>query len=155
MTETKTVRPSGVRKPWIKPSLIVHRNGMVNKFGAMRQKTSSESLFGVPVDRLVEDHGSPLFVYAEERLRENIRHLQSVFASRYPRVQYAWSYKTNYLGAICNVFHQEGAWAEVVSGFEYAKARSAGVPGNEIILSLIHISEPTRLGMLSRMPSSA
>ena len=138
MTETKTVRPSGVRKPWIKPSLIVHRNGMVNKFGAIRQKTSSGSLFGVPVDRLVEDHGSPLFVYAEERLRENIRHLQSVFASRYPRVQCAWSYKTNYLGAICNVFHQEGAWAEVVSGFEYAKARSAGVPGNEIIFNGPH-----------------
>ena len=34
----------------------------------------------------------------------------------------AWSYKTNYLGAICKVFHQEGSLAEVVSGMELKKA---------------------------------
>jgi diaminopimelate decarboxylase len=126
------------RKPWIKPSLIVHRSGLVNKFGAARREPWSETLFGVPVNRLVEDHGSPLFVFSEERLRENARHLQEAFASRYPRVQFAWSYKTNYLGAVCNVFHQEGAWAEVVSAFEYDKARAAGVPGPHVVFNGPH-----------------
>ena len=54
---------------------------------------------------------------------------------RYPKVQFAWSYKTNYLDAVCNVFHQEGSWAEVVSGFEYQKALRNGVPGNLIIFN--------------------
>ena len=34
-------------------------------------------------------------------------------------------------------------------------SRRAGKDDTEYCLSLIHISEPTRLGMLSRMPSSA
>ena len=46
----------------------------------------------------------------------------SAFKTRYPKVQFAWSYKTNYLNAVCNIFHQEGSWAEVVSGFEFEKA---------------------------------
>jgi diaminopimelate decarboxylase len=50
-------------------------------------------------------------------------------------VQFAWSYKTNYLNAVCNVFHQEGAWAEVVSGFEYDKAIANGVPGELILFN--------------------
>ena len=51
------------------------------------------------------------------------------------KVQFAWSYKTNYLDAVCNVFHQEGSWAEVVSGFEYDKAILNGVPGEKIIFN--------------------
>ncbi len=47
----------------------------------------------------------------------------------------AWSYKTNYLQAICAVLHQEGAIAEVVSEFEYDKARRLGVPGEQIIFN--------------------
>ena len=138
MNEQTNDAVSPGRRPWVKPSLIVHRSGMVNKFGSARRETWSETLFGLPVSRLVEDHGSPLFVYSEERLRENVQHLEQAFSSRYPRVQYAWSYKTNYLAAVCNVFHQEGAWAEVVSAFEYDKARASGVPGEKIIFNGPH-----------------
>ncbi|MEJ2006197.1 MAG: diaminopimelate decarboxylase, partial [Cyclobacteriaceae bacterium] len=37
--------------------------------------------------------------------------------------------------AVCRVFHQEGAWAEVVSGFEYDKALANDVPGDQIIFN--------------------
>jgi len=57
------------------------------------------------------------------------------FSTRYPKVQFAWSYKTNYLDAVCRVYHQEGAWAEVVSGFEYTKALNNGVDGKYIIFN--------------------
>ncbi len=50
-------------------------------------------------------------------------------------MQFAWSYKTNYLSAVCDVFHQEGSWAEVVSGFEYEKALKNGVDGKKIIFN--------------------
>jgi diaminopimelate decarboxylase len=50
-------------------------------------------------------------------------------------VQFAWSYKTHYNNAVCNIFHQEGSWAEVVSGFEYKKALGNGVPGSNIIFN--------------------
>jgi diaminopimelate decarboxylase len=50
-------------------------------------------------------------------------------------VQFAWSYKTNYLNSISKIYHQEGSWAEVVSGFEYDKAILNGVPGPKIIFN--------------------
>jgi diaminopimelate decarboxylase len=50
-------------------------------------------------------------------------------------VQFAWSYKTNYLDAVCRIYHREGSWAEVVSGFEYEKALRNGVDGKKIIFN--------------------
>lgn len=43
--------------------------------------------------------------------------------------------KTNYLAAICALFHREGAIAEVVSEIEYEKARKLGVDGSDIIFN--------------------
>ncbi len=94
-----------------------------------------EAIDGVAVTRLLETHGSPLFVFSESQLREKIRAARAAFESVYPHVTFAWSYKTNYLNAICRVFHQEGSMAEVVSGFEYEKARINGVAGSRIIFN--------------------
>ena len=129
---------SATRKPWVKPTITALRSGTLNKFGAMRRERWREDIDGVPVAKLLEEHGSPLFVISEKRLRENARRLQRAFSARYPQVVFGWSYKTNYLGAVCNVFHQEGACAEVVSAFEYEKARSLGVPGNCILFNGPH-----------------
>ena len=90
---------------------------------------------GVAVADLIESHGSPVFVFAEAKLRDKIREAKTAFQAVYPKVQFAWSYKTNYLNAICRVFHQEGSLAEVVSGFEYEKARHNGMAGNQIIFN--------------------
>ncbi len=59
---------------------------------------------------------------SEQTIRETYREAKQAFETRYPKVQFAWSYKTNYLNAVCKIFHQEGSWAEVVSGMEYDKA---------------------------------
>lgn len=88
---------------------------------------------GIPVSRLIEDFGSPLFVFSEHTIREKARRLREAFKSRYPDTRFAWSYKTNYLNAICQILHQEGWMAEVVSDFEYHKARKLGIEGEEII----------------------
>jgi diaminopimelate decarboxylase len=95
---------------------------------------------GVAVADLIDRHGSPLFVFSEAQLRAKFREAHGAFSRRYPDVRFAWSYKTNYLNAICRVFHQEGAIAEVVSGFEYEKARGNGIPGRDIIFNGPHKS---------------
>lgn len=99
---------------------------------------TSKTLFGIdgiPVRDLIDRYGSPLFVFSEHQIREKARHLRQTFTSRYPNTSFAWSYKTNYLAAICKVFHQEGWLAEVVSDFEYEKARKLGVPGKDIVFN--------------------
>jgi len=126
------------KKPWRKPSITIHRVGLSNKFGATRFQHFIGDVDGVSIADLVEAHGSPLFVLSEQRLRENVRRVRRAFAARYPQVRFGWSYKTNYLDAVCAVMHQEGSWAEVVSEFEYRKARRLGVPGDRIIFNGPH-----------------
>lgn len=84
---------------------------------------------------MAERFGSPLLVFSESQLRKKFRLLQDIMQMHYPHLQQAWSYKTNYLGAICNIYHQEGSLAEVVSGMEYDMARRLGVPGSQIIFN--------------------
>ena len=97
--------------------------------------TIISSIEGVSVEELATRYGSPLFVVSERQLRQNIQGLFTAFQSRYSDVVYGWSYKTNYSSAIAQILHQEGAWAEVVSKFEYEKARSLGVEGSKIIFN--------------------
>ncbi len=122
-------------KKWQRPTLTPHRAGGLNKFGANRYEAVRDAIDGVPVTELVKEYGSPLFVFSERRLRENVHRVKRAFSARYPNVIQGWSYKTNYIGAVCNILHQEGAWAEVVSDFEYEKARSLGVPGEFILFN--------------------
>lgn len=109
--------------------------GMMNKFGAETETTPVTHIDGIPVKTLIEKYGSPVFVLSEQKMRQNFRSANRAFSTRYPAVQFAWSYKTHYNNAVCNVFHQEGSWAEVVSGFEYRKALGNGVPGTNIIFN--------------------
>ena len=109
--------------------------GAMNKFGHQAAFEAVKYIDEVPVKQLIENYGSPLFVLSEQRIRRNYQSAVRAFATRYPKVQFAWSYKTNYLNAVCNIFHQEGSWAEVVSGFEYHKAVNNGVPGDHIIFN--------------------
>lgn len=88
---------------------------------------------GVAVADLIAQHGSPLFVFSERAIREKVRRAREAFHAVYPETTFAWSYKTNYIAAICNIMHQEGSIAEVVSDFEYRKATKRGIPGPDII----------------------
>ena len=109
--------------------------GMPNKFGTRTEYEPKTHIDGVAVDKLIQEYGSPLFVISEKTIRNTIKKARKAFETRYPKVQFAWSYKTNYLNAVCSIFHQEGSWAEVVSGFEYDKAINLGVDGRKIIFN--------------------
>jgi diaminopimelate decarboxylase len=109
--------------------------GMPGKFGMKTGFEVISQIDGVGVNDLISNYGSPLYVISERTIRETYKNAYKVFSERYPDVCFAWSYKTNYLDAVCKVFHSEGAMAEVVSGFEYDKAIANGVPGKDIIFN--------------------
>ena len=126
-----------MKLPYEKPVIKKLHTGLMNKFGrspSYTRKVRTE-IDGVAIADLVARFGSPLFVYSERTIRQKYRELRTAFSTRYPNVVFGWSYKTNYLNAICRVFHQEGSFAEVVSGFEYEKARHNGMPGHQIIFN--------------------
>jgi diaminopimelate decarboxylase len=107
----------------------------MNKFGTKTNNEPVTHIESVPVKSMLSQYGSPMFVISEKQIRRNYQNAIRIFKTRYPKVQFAWSYKTNYMNAVCRIFHQEGSWAEVVSGFEYEKALYNNVPGNKIIFN--------------------
>jgi len=123
------------KKNYERPIIRKLESSMPSKFGMRNNFEPMTHIEGHAVKTLAMEYGSPLFVISEKKIRKNFRSARQAFESRYPKVQFAWSYKTNYLDAVCNVFHQEGSWAEVVSGFEYDKAIRNGVEGSKIIFN--------------------
>ena len=123
------------KRPYFPPTINRTSNGYLDKHPSATVDQRVAHIDGVSVDDLANEFGSPLFVFSEKTLREKYREAHRAFSTRYPKVQFAWSYKTNYLKAICNVFHEEGSIAEVVSDFEYEKARNLGIPGSQIIVN--------------------
>lgn len=115
-----------------RPNIVRHQMGMMNKFGRLQGMRPMTHIDGIAVADLIAEHGSPLFVFSERTLVRRYRDLHESFSRRWAKVRLAWSYKTNYLEAICRTFHREGAWAEVVSPFEYEKAIAGGVAPDRI-----------------------
>ncbi|UOQ99019.1 hypothetical protein MUN81_05885 [Hymenobacter sp. 5317J-9] len=124
-----------MKLPYERPTLRKLTAGALNKFGPRTGARAVTAIDGVAVAELVARFGSPLFVLSERQLRRSYQAAMRAFGTRYPQVQLAWSYKTNYLNAVCRTFHQEGAWAEVVSGMELEKALLNGVPGAHILFN--------------------
>ncbi len=109
--------------------------GVPDKFGMKTKIKILPEIENIPVKEIIQKYGSPVFVLSENQIRTTYKEAYRAFSTRYPKVQFAWSYKTNYLDAVCRIYHDEGSWAEVVSGFEYDKALSNGVPGNKILFN--------------------
>jgi diaminopimelate decarboxylase len=124
-----------VKKSYERPIVRKLETAMPGKFGMRNNNTPVTHIDGRSVSELIEKHGSPLFILSEETIINTFNKAKRAFTTRYPKVQFAWSYKTNYIDAVCRIYHREGSWAEVVSGFEYEKALRNGVDGKKIIFN--------------------
>jgi diaminopimelate decarboxylase len=129
---------SQAKKEYKKPVIVKVQTQLSSKHGAASKSSNvlvRENIDGVSIEKLTSKYGSPLYVFSEKRLKEIYKRNYKAFSERYPKVCFAWSYKTNYLKSICSLFHKFGSIAEVVSEFEYDKARKLGVKGENIIFN--------------------
>lgn len=124
-----------MKKTYEKPVIARRQMGVSSKFSEPQHSQFQDNIEGIPVSELVAEYGSPLFVYSYRKLKSIYESAYRAFSKRYPRVHFAWSYKTNYLKAICQAYHNLGSWAEVVSEWEYELARSLGNKGEHIIFN--------------------
>jgi diaminopimelate decarboxylase len=123
------------KKIYEKPVINKINAGVPDKYGMVSKIKEISHIDNVAVEDITAQYGSPVFVVSEKTIRETYKEVLRSFTTRYPKVQMAWSYKTNYLNAVCNVYHDLGSWAEVVSMFEYEKAIANGVEGKNIIFN--------------------
>jgi diaminopimelate decarboxylase len=130
-----------MKNKYERPIIVRHSLAGANKFGVTPAVRPVTTIDGVKIADLVAKYGSPLFVFSERTIRDRVRELRSALSRRIANFDLAWSYKTNYLGSICKIFHQEGSLAEVVSGMELKMALAGGVAGRQIIFNGPYKSE--------------
>lgn len=75
---------------------------------------------------LDEKFGTPFYIMDSEKYKSNINDFLNAFKKRYEKVMAGYSFKTNYVPALCKIALQEGVVAEVVSEMEYELARKIG-----------------------------
>ena len=85
----------------------------------------------VGVNKLIEQFGSPLYVYDEEVIRNRIRRLKE--AVIYPKKQILYACKANTNISIMKILREEGVWIDAVSPGEVEIAFRAGFNSSEIL----------------------
>ena len=84
---------------------------------------------GVDVLDLAEEHGTPLFVYDEEHLRQRCREAVNAWGDGV-----AYASKAFLCKAMAALAHEEGMHIDVSTGGELHVALQAGVPGHRLVL---------------------
>lgn len=95
---------------------------------------------GVPgvaaaLHRLVEAHGTPLYVYDQEHIQKQVANLRAAFAPRFPKLRILYALKANTNPVVIALLRREGLGAEVVSGGEIEAALRQGYAGREIMFT--------------------
>lgn len=90
------------------------------------------SIGGRDVRELVEEFGSPLYIYDETTIRNICREFATSFQSRYPDSKIEYSSKAFSNPAIIQIIEQEGLHLDVVTGGELAVAAAARFPMERI-----------------------
>jgi len=75
---------------------------------------------------LVKEHGSPLYVLDEGRLRSQAKRFRQVFEDHLGSVDVFFAMKSNNLPDISRIMVEEGMGLDVSSGVELAQAREVG-----------------------------
>ena len=87
----------------------------------------------VPLTRIAQEVGSPVYVYSAATLRRHYRVFADAFADIDARVCYAM--KANSNQAVLTLLARQGCGADVVSAGELKRALAAGIPADRILFS--------------------
>ncbi|MBI4126066.1 MAG: diaminopimelate decarboxylase, partial [Deltaproteobacteria bacterium] len=74
----------------------------------MTKQGTTLNIGGISVAELAKRYGTPLYVYHEGRIRENVRRLFAAFRSRYQNFDLFYAIKANSNPAIAAILVSEG-----------------------------------------------
>jgi diaminopimelate decarboxylase len=90
---------------------------------------------GVNLHSLVLKHGSPLFVFSERRILDNVREVKRAFGARVPRLRITYAVKAESNLRVLRTLRGEGVGAEVSSEGEVFLSLMAGFSPKGIIFN--------------------
>ena len=88
---------------------------------------------GMPLGDIAASHGSPLYVYSGDGIRDDYRRFAAAVAPVDGSVHFAL--KANSALGVIGLLARHGAGADSVSGGEMARALAAGIPAEKIVFS--------------------
>lgn len=104
-------------------------------WGLARDEQGRLLVQGIPVDELLERHGSPLHVVDGSALRRNVDAFRQAGPDGRPLVEVHYSYKSNPVPGVLQLLDQLGVGAEVTSHLELWLALHIGVEPRRIIFN--------------------
>ncbi|MBT6511430.1 MAG: hypothetical protein HOL02_13415, partial [Rhodospirillaceae bacterium] len=111
-------------------------------------------LDGADLTALAEEHGTPLFVYSERRIRENARGLLNAFKAHHEHAHVCYASKACANLTVLGIINEEGLDLEVNSDGELQKAREAGFPADRMVMNGVSKSRSEIAAALSGAPSA-
>lgn len=87
----------------------------------------------IPVLALAKKFGTPIYVYSENRIRENFRRLCSAFKKHYKNFEVMYAAKANNNPEIARILVDEGAGIDACNPADIWLAKSLGVPRGKIL----------------------
>jgi len=103
--------------------------------GHLETRAGRLEVEGVDAVLLVEQHGSPLYVFSEKRIANNIRDLRSAVEAVHPRVKICYASKANSNMAVLDAVRRAGGDVEANSGGELFKAKTIGFRPDQIVFN--------------------
>jgi len=88
----------------------------------------------VPLDDLIEIFETPLMVFIENRIRDNVKSFNEVFNEIFDNFHCFYSMKANYLLEICKIINSEGVGVKIVGLPEFRLALRVGFSPEKIIV---------------------
>lgn len=103
--------------------------------GYLEARDNHLTISGADAVRLAEEYGTPLYVFSESRIAENVRDLRRAVEAAHPRIKLCYASKANSNMAVLKTILEAGGDIEVNSGGELHKAKLVGFRADQIIFN--------------------
>ncbi|MFX1389678.1 MAG: diaminopimelate decarboxylase family protein [Promethearchaeota archaeon] len=107
----------------------------------LKKETGKVSIDSVDLSEITQQYKTPIMIFLENRIRENIRIFNVVFNSEFENFECFYSFKANFLPEICQIIHSERIGAEIVGLPELKLALKIGFPPEKIMIGGPYLTE--------------
>ena len=100
----------------------------------LNKKEGELLIDNILLKEVLQTYTTPLIIFLENRVRNNINTFNKVFKSVFNNFQCFYSFKANFLPEICNIIQSEGLGAELIGLPELKLALKLQFPTDKIIV---------------------
>lgn len=109
----------------------------------LEYKSGKLHMENVPLEKIAEEHGTPIYCYSTKQIADNFHDWQQVLSKVLPTDKFTICYacKANSNLAVIKLLGRLGAGVDVVSGGEMYRAFKAGIAAKKMVFSGVGKSE--------------